>query len=141
MLALLSDLNKINKLEVTKPADGVYSGVMRQGTFVAADGTAVEDGHAGYAIWNEDNGADNTWSPDVAATGKVTVLLGGYRCKTDQYTGTPGVGDALTLNTSGVLKAATMDGTDNIVGYVLEAAAADFAYKGSTYTVLHVHII
>ena len=140
MLALLSDINKINKLEVSKPADGVYSGVMRQGTFIAADGTAVEAKHGGYAIWNEDNGADNTWSPDVAATGKVTVLLGGYRAKTDQYAGTPAVGDALTLNTSGKLAAATV-GTDNIVGYCIEAAASDFAYKGSTYTVLHVHII
>jgi len=140
MLALLSDLNSINKLEVTKPAVGVYSGVMRQGTFIAADGTAVDAKQAGYAIWNEDNGADNTWSPDVTATGQVSCLLGGYRCKTDQYTGTPVVGDALYINTNGVLAIATL-GTHHVSAFCIEAAAADFAYKGSTYTVLHVHVV
>jgi hypothetical protein len=141
MLALLSDVNQIAKLEVTKPEAAVYSGAIHQGTFVASDGTAAEGGaHAAYAIWNESTAA-NTWSPDVTATGNVTCLLGGYRCKTDQYTGTPAVGDQLCINTSGVLKAATADGTESVVGYCLAAPEASFAFKGSTYTVLHVHIV
>lgn len=138
MLALLSDINKVNKLEVANDA------ATRQGSFVQADGTAPVSNTMAYAVWTEDAGADSTWSPDVTATGKLTVLLGGYRCKTDQFDSseTPAPGDPMIVHTDGKLKKASADHkSEIIVGYALEAKETGYAYKGSTYTVLHVHII
>jgi len=138
MLALLSDLNKINKLDVANDA------ATRQGSFVQADGTAPVTNTKAYAVWTEDAGADSTWSPDVTASGNLTVLLGGYRCKTDQFKSseTPAPGDALVAHTDGKLQKASADHkSEIIVGYALAAKETGFAYKGSTYTVLHVHIL
>lgn len=138
MLALLSDINKINKLEVANDA------ATRQGSFVQADGSAPVTNTQAYAVWTEDAGADSTWSPDVTASGNLTVLLGGYRCKTDQFkqAETPAPGDPLVAHTDGKLEKASADHkSEVIVGYALAAKETGYAYKGSTYTVLHVHII
>jgi len=138
MLALLSDINKINKLEA---AQSNVMSTARQGTFVSPDGNnpGAKTEYA-CAIWNEDTAA-NTWSPDVGATGNVTLLMGGYRCKTDQFTdATYAPGQALSVAADGKLVAAVV-GTDTVVAYALAAKETGYSWKGSTYTVLHVHVM
>ena len=137
MLALLSDLNKISTIEAAQanvPATAV------QGTFVSPDGNAPADkSEWAAAIWNESTAA-NTWSPDVTATGNVTLLMGGYRAKTDQFDDATYVaGQALAVGTDGKLEAATV-GTHQVVAYALGAKETGYSWKGSTYTVLEIWV-
>lgn len=104
MLKILSDLNMANRIEVTPSADVLASGVA--GTWVSfVDGDyPAADGDHGGPIWTESN-RDGTagWTPDVDATGKLTVLSGYVRAQTDQV-GSVTAGDYLMLDTAGKLK-------------------------------------
>lgn len=138
MLALLSDLNKINTIEA--PQANVMATAV-QGTFTLPDGNdpGAKTDHA-CAIWNESTAA-NTWSPDVTATGNVTLLFGGYRCMTDQFTSavyTPG--QALSVAADGKLVDAVV-GTDVVVAYALAAKDDAYSHRGSTYSALHIYVL
>ena len=140
MLELLSDLNKINTIEADQ--SNVMSTAV-QGTFVSPDGNdpAAKTEWA-CAIWNESTAA-NTWSPDVTATGNVTLLLGGYRCKTDQIEdATYAPGQPLTVGADGKLEAGDPSATDVIVAYALGAKEASYSYRGTTYSyVVPIYVI
>lgn len=92
------------------------------GTFVSftAKGKVGKPSLGSYAvpIWSESNrdninGSHPGFSPDIAATGNITVLVGTFRGETDQFVGTPAVGDALSVGADGKLKVA--EGTEVVV--------------------------
>lgn len=110
MLQILSDLRLLSRVDVEASSWILTSGTT--GTFVSftAKGKAGQPSAGAYAVpvWSEGN-RDNTagFSPDIAATGNVTVLVGTFQGETDQFEGTPAVGDALTVNADGKLKTAS----------------------------------
>jgi len=131
VLELLTDIESLNRIDYTFASNAV-SGY--QGDWVAQTSTvgtvALTTTSVGGAlqIWTEtgDRSATPTvgsWSPDVAETGKITVIQGNYRGRTDQYTevaaagGTLALGDPLRTWSGGQMSKAVL-GTDYIVGYV-----------------------
>lgn len=122
MLRLLSDLNQIVRFDVKASEGLLASGVT--GTFVAKSEDLIDlpSAEAGglLQVWTESN-RDKTpgFSPDVTATGNLTVLYGKYRALTDQFTGNPTAGDALEVAADGTL---TTAGTGAVVAYCTKAA-------------------
>lgn len=108
MLRLKSDLNKINRYDVEAASAVMSAGI--QGIWVAEEGDQLALPSAGDAnvvqVWTESN-RDGTagYSPDASASGQnqLTVLQGRYRATTDQYVGTPVLGDKLGVNADGKL--------------------------------------
>lgn len=110
MLQILSSLTLLSRFDYDASADILagtsHSGICN-GTWVSVTSTGVDMPTAGafaMPIWSESY-RDGTagWSPDVAATGKVTVLYGKFRAFTDQFVGTPSLGDKLFVNENGKL--------------------------------------
>lgn len=73
-----------------------------------------------FAIWTESN-KDGTsgFTEDANYLKKVAVLSGIYVAETDQFDGTPAVGDKLKTTVTGTL--AVAGGSDNAVAVVLNA--------------------
>jgi hypothetical protein len=102
-----------------KASDGVItSGV--NGTFVSKNGDTLDLPVAGargvYQIISESyrDGTAGKWAPDVAASGNniLSVAYGKYRAVTDQFAGTPAVGDKLKVNAAGKLAVTTTAGEE-----------------------------
>lgn len=77
------------------------------------------------------------WSPDVTAVPgarRLTVLVGKYRAVSDQYTGTPSVGDPLAVDADGLLTVATLG--DNTAVAVCTKAAHTERHLQTDYTVI-----
>jgi len=119
MLKLLSDLKRANRMDFTAAADVIASGV--EGTWVTIDSNQALQFPAAatklaFPVWTESN-RDGTvgWTPDVGATGKLTVLDGYLRAITDRVTSYAGlaIGDLLTVDANGKL-AKTTDGTKDV---------------------------
>jgi len=115
MLKLLSKLEKANRMDFDATAGVRASGVT--GTWVTLDSAGNVDlpsaaTKLAFPVWTESN-RDGTvgWTPDVSATGKLTVLDGYIRAITDQVTDYAGlaIGDLLTVDASGKLAKATAD--------------------------------
>ena len=125
MLKLLSNLNNCIRWDIDAASDEwpMLSG--KTGSFVSfdADGAIqpTEGDTAVVAIWSESN-RDGTagFSPDIAGNGKLTVIGGGYRALTDQFT-TVAVGEPLKVLATGKLNTGVA-GTDAIVGYCTKAS-------------------
>jgi hypothetical protein len=109
MLKPLSDINLDTRIEATASAWVLASGVT--GTFVKFSSTSTETkidkpaaGDFAVPVWSESN-RDLTagWSPDVMATGNLTVIYGKFRGTTDQFSGTPAVGAPLYVDANGKL--------------------------------------
>lgn len=140
MLRILTNLNLLNRQDFESTAGLIASGVT--GTWVSkiADDKIDLPGTEGDAcigtVWTESN-RDGTvgWTPDVDATGKLTVVFGRFRALTDQYSGTPSIGDALLVDVAGKLKTATLGGTDRVVAYCTKAADT-IEHLGRTHTVI-----
>jgi hypothetical protein len=101
------------------------SGVI--GSWVSPAGAGLVNkplaGDFGWPIWSESVRDSNTagFSPDIAATGKITVLYGKVRALTDQFTGSPTVGAALYIAADGTLSV-TSAGDAVVVAYCTKSA-------------------
>lgn len=126
MLQILSSLNLVTRMDLTASAGVLASGVT--GTWVAIDSADHVDfpsvsGVIAFPIWSESNRDGSAgFSPDIHSTGNVTVIYGKLRGVTDQFAGSPAVGDALYVNTSGKLSAAGSDSTNVVVAYCTKAS-------------------
>lgn len=145
MLVMKTDVTLLDRMTVAYADDLLASGV--QGTWAAVNSsnkaaittTATIIG-ASYAVWSESY-ADGTqgWAPEVAASGKVTLLNGKYRAVTDQVSSatyaSASVGSALAAGDNGKLVAApdTATGAKATVAYV-KRKIASFTHRGTTYT-------
>lgn len=133
MLQILSSLNLVTRMEMV--ADSTILSGIATGTDYFATGSWAEISTtatgAGLAkkptstgkfclpIWTESNrDKKGGWSSDVAATGQVTVIYGKLHGITDQFTGTPSVGDPLYADTTGRLSAS---GSGVVVAYCTRA--------------------
>jgi len=121
MLQILSSLTLASRFDLTADAWTLLSG--QTGTFVQMNGDSVQKPTAGtYAvpIWSESNRDGSAgFSPDIAGTGKVTVIYGKLKGVTDQFTGTPAVGSALYVSAAGLLDP---DGSGVAVAYCTKAS-------------------
>ena len=110
MLQLRTDLLKVNRLE--KVAHSTVLTTFKTGSWASlgANNTAVVPAVGGkaYPIWTESK-RDGTagFTGDVSVTKGVTLLNGIFEGKTDQFTGTPAIGDKLYVLTTGKLTNAT----------------------------------
>lgn len=142
MLRLLSNLNLLNRFDVTATAGLLASGVT--GSWAAKSGDTIDlpaaAGDYAMVVWTESN-RDGTvgFTPDVTATGKLTVLNGNFRALSDQFTGTPSVGDALGVGTDGklVTDSTAMANERRIVGYCTKASHS-IEHLGSSHTVIEI---
>ena len=124
--------------------DGVI-GTGIQGRFVAPTSVGettkydfVANAPVAFAIWTESNkNGTGGFTEDANYLKKVAVLNGHYIAETDQYTGTPAVGDKLKTDAEG--KLAVASGSDNVVATVLEAPHSR-PYLGSTVTVIKIKV-
>ena len=135
MLILLSDVNSIMKIE---GSGTIMTGAV-QGSFVDYDLAAPTADKMAFQIWNESsrnagNTAEEGWSPDVGATGGLTLLHGTYRAKTDQCVdATYAAGDPLTVTASGTLTNAGVAAGDTVIGYALGNLEDGVSFKGNSY--------
>lgn len=127
MFRLKSDLTKVNRFDVQAAAAVMSAGT--QGIWLAENGDTLEFPTAGDAhvvqVWTEGNRDGSAgFTPDTSASGQsqLTVLQGRYRATTDQYVGTPAVGDKLGVNADGKL-AVIGDGTGDTIAATSHAVA------------------
>jgi hypothetical protein len=114
MLQILSSLTLVSRFDLLADVWVLASGVT--GSFVEQAGDSVKKPTAGnkaFPVWSESK-RDGTagFSPDIAATGKVTVIYGNLKGITDQYDGSPTIGAPLYVDATGKL---TVTGTGNNV--------------------------
>ena len=137
MLKLLTDLTLVARHDYDASAWVLASG--KTGTFVCHGGSndVVQPTAGNFAIpvWSESNRDETAgWSPDIAATGKVSTLYGKLRGVTDQYIGTPAVGDPLYVDANGKLTTVSA-GNAVVIAYCTRAAYSD-TYLSKLYTVI-----
>ena len=132
MLALLSNLNLVTRMEITTTAENMD--LCLQGSWIQADGDVAGVGDispgAAFQVWTEADRskekafeaahhtvASATWadasmtglgaghfSPDAADTVQLTVLYGKYRALTNMWVGSdPNPGDPLYISSDGFL--------------------------------------
>jgi hypothetical protein len=107
MLKLMTPLAQIERFDLTGQA-GIILASGYQGQWIVPAATYFTyptSGQAGaFQIWTEGM-RDGTigFTPDVTNTGKLTVLYGKYRARTDRFNGAPTYGDKLTVNADGDL--------------------------------------
>jgi hypothetical protein len=122
MLQILSSLTLVSRFDLTADAWTLASG--QTGTFVEMSGDAIQKPTAGnfaVPVWSESNRDGSAgFSPDIAATGKVTVIYGKLKGVTDQYVGTPAVGAPLFVDANGKLTV-TASGNGVVVAYCTKA--------------------
>jgi hypothetical protein len=154
MLQMKTDLLRVNRLEKTADAWTLANAVT--GSWVSLSGAGIIQpaavGDFAVPIFTESN-RDGTagFTGDVSVTGGVTVLLGKMEAITDQFTGTPAIGDKLYVLTTGKLANATgasltLSGTPTVeeLGALSAAtpvaictkAAANMEWFGSTISVI-----
>lgn len=137
MLKLLSDLKRSNRFDKTAAASVIASGV--EGTWVTLDSNDHVDlpsaaTKLAFCVWTESNRDGSVgWTPDVGATGKLTVLDGYIRAITDQVAGYAdlSIGDLLTVDTDGKL-AKTTDGAKDVA--VVMRKIDSVSRLGNTFT-------
>jgi len=140
MLRILDDLNKVNRFTLGATDGLLASGVT--GTWAAASEGSLDLPSAGdlnvFQIFSESyrDGTAGKWAPDVTASGsnKLTAIAGKYRALTDQYAGTPSVGDYLDVDTAGKLAAGTKGDGDGVA--VCTKAPHSISHLGNSYTVI-----
>jgi hypothetical protein len=137
MLKLLSDLKKANRFDKTATAGVIASGVT--GTWVTLDSNDHFDlpsasTRLAFPVWTESR-RDGTvgWTPDVDATGKLTVFDGYLRAITDQVSNydSLALGNNLKVDTDG--KLTKTDGAEDAVAVVMRKIDS-VTYLGTTYS-------
>jgi len=141
MFKIISDLNLCERVTReygnigTSATSGTWVTLDSNGKFEATGSTATG---LSFPIWSEGNRDGSPgFTPDVEATGKITVLNGHFRAVTDQIdpayvTGGIAVGDAL-VSKSGVLTKAGSGEEAAVVGYV-SADLGSVDYLGVTFS-------
>jgi len=131
MLKIMSDLTKLERIDFTASAGFVTSGYQGQwiqpGSSTVAYPTSGVAGGA-FQIWTEGN-RDGTagFTPDATNNGKVTVIYGKYRARTDRFNGALSaydVGTPLTVDADGDLVPARYVNVSGVAG-VGAAVTAD----------------
>jgi hypothetical protein len=148
MFTVLSDLSLIGRRDVTMSTAAAGTAIQTsglQGTWVTLDGAdsaafplAASTNQIAWPIFNESK-RDQTvgaFAPDVALTSKVTILFGKYYARTTVFTGAPTIGQALDVNTAGVLVA----GTTNPVAYCV-VPPRNIDYLGKTVSAMDIFVI
>jgi len=142
MFKIISDLNLCER--VTREYNGTLSATATSGTWVTlnASGEFAATGSTAtglsFPIWSEGNRDGSAgFTPDVEATGKITVLNGKFRAVTDQVAATYvsagiAVGDAL-VSKAGELTKMTAGEEAAVVGYV-SADLGSVEHVGVTFT-------
>lgn len=131
MLRMLTNLNLVHRFDVA-PTEGLlasgYTGTWIAHSATETIGLPSADGKFALGVvWTESN-RDGTvgFTPDTrtvasGGTGKLTVVWGKFRALTDQFTGTPAIGNPLYVTTAGVLSN-NSTGDAVIVGYCTKAS-------------------
>jgi len=137
MLKILSSLTLLKRIDVTADAWVLASGVTGKWVSISSGSSAKPSAGAwAFPVWNESNRDGSVgFTPDVAATGKVSVIYGKLHGVTDQFTGTPAAGDALKVTADGVLATVTPGTSENVVAICLKPAATE-VYLGTSYSVI-----
>ena len=143
MLRMLTNLNMVHRFDVTAAAGLLasgYTGAWVRKNSDTLDYVSATGKFALGCVWNESN-RDGTagFTPDTRAvasggTGKLTVVYGKFRALTDQFTGTPAVGDELYVTTAGVLTS-TAAGDEFVVGYCTKASHS-LTHLNTSHTVI-----
>jgi len=145
MLKMSTDLLKVNRMEKTADSWTLANAVT--GSFVTFTATGVGQpavGDPAVPIFTESN-RDGTvgWTGDVGVTGNMTVVYGPLQAITDQFAGTPAVGDKLYVDIAGKLgnaaqQAFTLD-AQKVAATVIATctkAAHNVTYLGRTVSVI-----
>ena len=144
MLQMKTDLLRVNRLE--KTADSWIFSNAKTGTWVKPTATGVGEPSLGafaVTIFTESN-RDNTvgFTKDTTVTGTVSVLYGKMEAVTDQFTGTPAIGDKLYVLATGKLANAAGASLDtagqaaaNVVAICTKASTA-VEWFGNTINVI-----
>ena len=137
MLRLLTNMNLLNRFDVVATAGLLASGVT--GTFVRKNGDTLDllaaaGDFAIGPVWTESN-RDGTvgFTPDVGATGKLSIYYGKYRALTDQFSGTPTTSAKLYAGTDGKLSVTAGNGV--VVAYCTKASHT-ISHLGTSHTVI-----
>ncbi len=137
MLLILSSLNLDTRMDLATDAWILASGVT--GTWVGPKGDddcgKPAAGDFAFPIWSESN-RDGTagFSPDIHSTGNVTVIYGKLRGVTDQFVGTPAVGDDLFVDATGKLTT-TSAGDAVVVAWCMKPSHST-TYLGQGFTAI-----
>ena len=155
MLALLSNLNLVTRVELT--VSTAERNKLLTGSRIGWDGAVPSaDGQAVVQVWSEANrtaeknwtqgtavdAADGTprFSPDVEDSGQVTVIYGKYRALTNMYDSgaAPAVGDFLRADATKKLleKFTPASGTSQHAFAICTKAPATYSHLGDDYTVI-----
>ena len=133
MLRLTTDWGKLHRMEKTAGSWVLQNAVT--GTWVKDSANGLAQPSAGdyaYPILTESNRDGSVgFTGDVSVTGNVTVAYGKFAGITDQYEGTPAIGDTLWVTASGKLANKTTmafaAGTDPSDASAAEVAASAMA--------------
>ena len=139
MVRFLTSWSELTRQSFKASAGVIASGV--NGTFVSKIGDTLDLPTAGaigvYQIISESyrDGTAGKWAPDVAASGDnvLSVAYGKYRAVTDQFTGSPAVGDKLKVTAAG--KLATTSTAAEFVA-VCTTASHSITQLGASVTVI-----
>tara|TARA_Y100000592_G_C5452772_1_gene309665 strand:+ start:928 stop:1374 length:447 start_codon:yes stop_codon:yes gene_type:complete len=128
MFKLLSNLNNCIRWDAPAQAGEwpLISGVT--GSLVSFDATGCELPTAGdvavATIWSEGNRDGSAgFSPDIVDNGKLTLIAGGYRALTDNFTGTINPGQSVKVGSAGNL-VADAAGTAASIGYCTKSGVS-----------------
>lgn len=148
MFKIITDLSMVLRKEWSLDTTGnsvLLSGVTGSWVTLTAGPKAIlTTGKTGLAwpIWNESY-RDGTFAftPDVNQTKTISVIVGKMFATTDQYTGNPSQGQALTTAAGGKLQAATLSGTvDPVVAYCVQAPYS-YLWWGQTINVIDIQTV
>lgn len=140
MLRIETQLDKVDRFSFKASKGLVASGV--NGSFVALKGDSLDLPSANslgvFQVFSESYRDETAgkWSTDVEAYGEpiLTVINGKYRGKTDQYEGTPAVGEKLKITSDGKLSSSSV--TSNTVVAVCTSAPEQVEHLDKSWTVI-----
>lgn len=143
MLKLKTDWNKVNRLEKSASSWVLQNAVT--GTWVAPSADGVDQpakGGFGFPILTESNRDGSVgFTGDVGVTGNVTVAYGSFEAITDQYVGTPAVGDALYLTADGKVGNAADSAVDFTNSHPMVVGVCTKAPYSTTYMGRSINVI
>ena len=142
MVQPLSNINLCQRIDLKADSWTLLSG--QTGTMVSFGGNGNLQkpvaGDFAVPVWTESNrDGSQGWSPDVSATGNLTVYYGKLRFITDQFVASPAVNQVLYTDTNG--KFTTTASGKNIVLAICTKAPASVKYLSKSFTAIEVVLI